>query len=547
MTGNVFPCRSLFVTRHFFQIHMDFDLIIKNGTVIDGTGIPGRNLDIGIKDEKITLIDRHIPANNCPTINADGLIVAPGFIDIHSHSDFLWLVRPESDSKILDGVTTEICGNCGLSAFPLRGKVLERRAQGLAKYGIDITWRSADEFYCAAEKARSSINRAFLVGHGNIRACTIEYENRNPEPQELLQMCEDLKESLEAGAFGMSSGLIYPPGCYASINEIVEMCKVIQNYGGFYATHIRNEGDKLEDALTEAVEISRLSGARLQVSHLKTSGSRNWYKIKNIKTIIERAIAEGIGITCDRYPYIAAATDLDVILPSWVYEGGIAEQIHRLKDAGIRKQIAKEVSQSENYAFWHEIMISSVYYDKNKWMEGKTVAEISTELNKPFIELVFDLLIEEETRVDIFLFSMCEENLEKILDWDFVFVGSDSSMRANHGILKEGKPHPRSYGTFSRVLGRFCREKELLSLEKAIQKMTGLPAQKVGLDKRGLIKAGYFADVTIFDQEKIIDRSTFAEPHQYSEGVEYVIVNGKIAVNDGKHTGITNGRILRKS
>ena len=526
---------------------MDFDLIIKNGMVIDGTGIHGKNIDIGIKNDKIAFIDRHIPANNCPTIDADGLIVAPGFIDIHSHSDFLWLIRPESDSKILDGVTTEICGNCGLSAFPLRGKVLERRAQGLAKYGIDLTWRSGAEFYDRAEKAKSSINRAFLVGHGNIRACIIEYENRNPEPHELLQMGKDLRESMQAGAFGMSSGLIYPPGCYATTNEIVEMCKIIGEYSGFYATHIRNEGDKLEDALTEAIEIARLSGVRLQVSHLKTSGNRNWYKIKNIKTIIERSVDEGIDITCDRYPYIAAATDLDVILPNWVYEGGIADQISRLKDTNTRSQIAKEVSQSENDAFWNGIMISSVYYDKNKWMEGKTVAEISTELNKPPIETVFDLLIEEETRVDIFLFSMCEENLEKILGWDFVFVGSDSSMRANQGILKEGKPHPRSYGTFSRILGRFCREKKLLSIEKAVQKMTGLPAQKVGLDKRGFIKEGYFADITIFNPEKIIDRSTFTDPHQYSEGIEYVIVNGKIAVNNGKHTGVTNGRILRKS
>ena len=526
---------------------MDFDLIIKNGTVIDGTGIPGKNLDIGIKDDKIAFLDHRIPANNCPTIDADGLIVAPGFIDIHSHSDFLWLIRPQSDSKILDGVTTEICGNCGLSAFPLRGKVLERRAQGLAKYGIDLTWRSASEFYDVAEKARSSINRAFLVGHGNIRACVIEYENRIPEPHELLQMGKDLRESMEAGAFGMSSGLIYPPGCYAATNEMAEMCKIIENYGGFYATHIRNEGDLLEDALTEAIDISRRSGVRLQVSHLKTSGSRNWHKIKNIKVIIDRAINEGIAITCDRYPYIAAATDLDVILPNWVYEGGINEQIQRLKDVNIRKQIAMEVSQTENGNSWDGIMISSVYYDKNKWMEGKTIAEISRELNNPPIETVFDLLIEEDTRVDIFLFSMCEENLEKILSWDFVFIGSDSSMRSNQGILSEGKPHPRSYGTFSRVLGRFCREKKLLSLEKAIQKMTGLPAQKVGLDRRGLLKEGYFADITIFDPEKIIDRSTFTEPHQYSEGIEYVIVNGKITVSGGNLTGITNGRILRKS
>ncbi|MDN3515563.1 MAG: D-aminoacylase [Candidatus Brocadia sp.] len=525
---------------------MDFDLTIKNGTVIDGTGMHRRDLDIGIKNDTIVFLGHRIPDNNCPTIYAKEMIVAPGFIDIHSHSDFLWLIRPESDSKILDGVTTEICGNCGLSAFPLRGKILERRTQGLAKYGIVPTWQSAAEFYDVAEKTGSSVNRAFLVGHGNIRACTMEYENRRPDPYEVVQMGKDLEEAMQAGAFGMSSGLIYPPGCYATMGEITKMCKVMKKYDGFYTTHIRNEGDTLEDALSEAIEISKHSGVRLQVSHLKTSGSRNWHKVKNIKMILERAIEEGIDITCDRYPYIAAATDLDVILPNWVYEGGTEKQIQRLKTKKTRRRIAKEVSRDYDNSSWDGLMISSVHYDKNKWMESKTISEIATDLNKSPIEVVIDLLIDEDTRVDIFLFSMCEENLEKILGWDFVFVGSDSSMRAKHGILGEGKPHPRSYGTFSRVLGRFCREKKLISEEKAIQKMTGLPAQKIGLDRRGLIKEGYFADITIFNPGKVIDKSTFTAPHQYSEGIEYVIVNGKITVNNGKHLGITNGRVLRK-
>ncbi len=526
---------------------MELDLIIKNGTVIDGTGLPKKNLDIGIKDDKIALIDPHICENNCPTIYANRMIVTPGFIDIHSHSDFLWLIRPESDSKVLDGVTTEVCGNCGLSAFPLRGKVLENRAKGLAKYHIALTWQSAAEFYDMAEKARSSINRAFLVGHGNIRACTLGYENRNPGPHELSSMIKDLEASMKAGAFGMSSGLIYPPGCYAAREEIIEMCKTVKSYDGFYATHMRNEGDSLEEALAEAIEVSKRSGARLQVSHLKTSGSLNWHKIKNIKTIIERALGEGVNITCDRYPYTAAATDLDALLPHWVYEGGTEVQIKRLQNASTRRQIAKEMLQMEGDTFWNEVMISSVYHEKNTWTIGKTILEISKELNKSPIETVLDLLIEEETRVDIFLFSMCEENLEDILGWDFVFIGSDSSLRANHGILSKGKPHPRSYGTFSRVLGKFCREKKLFPEEKAIQKMTSLPAQKIRLDKRGIIREGYFADITIFNPEKIIDKSTFTEPHQYSEGIEYVIVNGKITVNKGKHTGVTSGCILRKS
>lgn len=526
---------------------MDIDLIIKNGTVVDGTGTHRRVIDIAIKDDKIVSIDQCIPQNGIPIIDVQGLIVAPGFIDIHSHSDFLWLVRPESDSKILDGVTTEICGNCGLSAFPLRGKLLERRSQGLAKYGIVPTWRSATEFYNIAERMKSSINRAFLVGHGNIRACTLEYENKEPGPPELDQMGKDLEDAMESGAFGMSSGLIYPPGCYANLNEITEMCKTVKKYDGFYATHIRNEGDTLEEALAEAIEISKQSGVRLQVSHLKTSGSKNWHKINKIKMIIDRARNEGVDLTCDRYPYIAAATDLDVILPHWVYEGGTEKQIQRLKDANARRRISKEVSLVYDDAAWNGIMISSVYHSKNKWIEGKRISEIAVLLNKPPLETIFDLLIEEDTRVDIFLFSMCKENLEKIMGWDFVFVGSDSSVRANQGILHDGKPHPRSYGTFSRVLREFCLDKQLMSEEKAIQKMTGLPAQKVGLDRRGLLKEGYFADITILNPGKITDKSTFTEPHQYSEGIEYVLVNGKITIAAGRHNGRTHGRILRKS
>jgi len=526
---------------------MGFDLIIKNGTVVDGTGTSGRKVDIGVRGDTIAAIDNFVDDSNSTRLDAGGMVVAPGFVDIHSHSDFLWLARPESDSKVLDGVTTEICGNCGMSAFPLRGKVLERRAQGLSKYGIDITWQTAADFFDMAGKASSSINRAFLVGHGNIRACTVEYENRIPTSHELFRMKQDLEAAMIAGAFGMSSGLIYPPGCYAQRDELIEMCKMVADYDGFYSTHIRNEGDTLEEALSEAIDVAGQSDVRLQVSHLKTSGNRNWGKVHAVKGLIERAIDNKVKITCDRYPYTAAATDLDSILPHWVYEGGIEQQILRLKDASLRKRITDELAQKEDDSLWDEVMISSVRYEKNRWTVGKTVSEIAQELRKSPIETVFDLLIDEETRVDIFLFSMCEENLERILGWNFVFVGSDSSMRSVEGVLSEGKPHPRSYGTFSRVLGRFCRDKQLLSLENAIQKMTGLPAQKVGLKKRGLLKEGYFADITIFDPRKVTDRSTFIAPHQYSSGVEHVVVNGQITVNNGKHTGITGGRVLRKS
>ncbi len=508
--------------------------------------MPRKFVDIGIKDGKIISMDQQISNNSCPTILAEDMIVAPGFIDIHSHSDFLWLASDGDNSKILDGVTTEICGNCGLSAFPLRGKILERRAQGLARYGIPITWKSAAEFYDMAEKVKSSVNRAFLVGHGNMRACTIGYEHRKPHPNELLQMVQDLKEAMDAGAFGMSSGLIYPPGCYSTSEEILEMCAIIKQYNGIYTTHIKNEGDTLEESITEAIEIAKQSGVKLQISHLKTSGSRNWHKVKSIKKIIDSAIHKEIDISCDRYPYTAAATDLNVILPQWVYEGGTEKQIERLKDKHIRGKIEKEASQLYDEIFWNTVIISGVYYNKNKWMEGKSISDLARILGKSYLGVVFDLLIEEDTRADIFLFSMCEENLEQILGWDFVCIGSDSSVRSNQGVLSNGKPHPRSYGTFSRVLGKFCREKKLLPEEKAIQKMTGMPALRIGLDRRGFIKEGYFADITIFDPARIKDKSTYTNPHQYSEGIEYVLVNGQITVQKGKHTGARNGRIIRK-
>ncbi|MDR4509027.1 MAG: D-aminoacylase [Candidatus Brocadiaceae bacterium] len=526
---------------------MDFDLVIKNGTILDGTGMPRKNMDLGIKGDKIELVDTQIPEKNFAILDAEGMMVVPGFVDMHSHSDFLWLIHPESSSKIYDGVTTEICGNCGLSAFPLRGAVLGKRSRGLERYGITITWRTAKEFYARAESEKSSINRAFLAGHGNIRACVIGYENRKPDEREMLDMKNDLEEAMNEGAYGLSSGLVYPPGCYAKTEELVELCKTVRNYGGLYTTHIRDEGDDVENALAEAIEIARTSGVKLQVSHLKTMGNRNWCKINTMKTIIENAIHEGLDVTCDRYPYIAAATDLDVVLPQWVYEGGTEVQVKRMKNRDIRKRIEQEVSSRCDSTFWNGIMISAVHSKKNKWMEGETISQIAKYLRKKPIETVLDVLIDENTRVDSFLFCMTEQNLEKILYWDFVFIGSDSSVRSNRGVLSKSKPHPRSYGTFSRILGKFCREKRLISEEVAVQKMTGLPAQKIGLDKRGLIKEGYYADITIFSPEKIIDKSTYLDPHQYSEGIEYVLVNGKITVRKGLHTGVMNGRILKNS
>ncbi len=525
----------------------DFDLIIINGMLVDGTGNAGRAADIGLKNDKIAYIGNIINHHDSDVIDAAGYIVAPGFIDIHSHSDFFWLVSPESESKIYDGVTTEICGNCGISAFPLNSQLLESKKKGFSKFGLDINWQTAEDFYTRANDAKSSINRGFLVGHGNIRACVLGYEDREPDSNELAAMEQELRDAMESGAFGMSSGLVYPPGCYAKTDELITLCRIVREYDGIYSTHMRDEGDKLEDALSETINISKESGVNTQVSHIKTWGEKNWQKIDRIESLLKNARAEGIEITCDRYPYTAAATDLDIILPDWVYEGGTAEEKKRLRDPFCRERIIKEMKQeSLSQEFWGTIMISSLYNKEKRGYEGKTIAEISKTLNVSPLEFVLDLLYEENCRVGVIFFNMSEENLARILKWDFVMAGSDSSLRSLKGVLNYGKPHPRAYGTFSRVIRKYVNETSILSIEEAIYKMTGFPAQKLGFKDRGILKEGFFADITIFDKEAISEKTTFTDPHKYSTGIKYVLVNGKLTINNGKHEGVTNGVILKK-
>ncbi len=526
-----------------------FDVLIKNGTIADGTGSPGRQLDLAIKGDRIARIGKldSTPAGESQTIDATGLVVAPGFIDIHSHSDFLCLIEPKSNSKVLDGVTTEICGNCGSSPFPLSEKTYKRKQEGYQKYGLEIDWRDAYGFFERLRSTPSSINRGFQVGHGSLRDFVMGYEARDSTPEEFGRMKEELAKALEAGALGLSSGLIYPPGCFASISELLELCKVVAQKGGLYATHMRDEGDKVLEALKEALEIAREAEVSLEIAHLKTSGQRNWSKLDSMIKLLEKARASDVQVSCDRYPYIAAATDLGVLLPSWVQEGGIDKVIERLTHLPTRKKITQEMMQQNRRSNgWDSIVLSAVHSTDKRDLEGKSLAQLAKIHNKSPVELILDLLIEEKGRAWILIFSMSEENLERILSLPFVSIGSDSSLRAREGPLSEGKPHPRAYGTFSRVLGRYVREKGILSLEEAVHKMTGQPAQKLNLSKRGIIKEGYFADLTIFDPKNIIDRASFENPHEYSTGIEYVFVNGRLTVEKGQHTGATCGTVLSR-
>ncbi len=523
-------------------------IVIKNGLVADGTGAPLKRCDLEINGDKIVNIGIIEPREGAIVVDATDQIVAPGFIDIHSHSDFLWLLHPECNSKVYDGVTTEICGNCGSSPFPIKGALLEHRKRGFGDLGLEIEWETSSEFFQLARSTPSSMNRGFLVGHGNLRACCIGYENRAASREEIEYMKRELSNAMNEGAFGLTSGIAYPPGCFATANEIIELSHVVKEFNAVYATHIRNEGDTLLDSLKEAINIARKTDVKLQISHLKTAGEKNWIKLNQVKDLLNNARSDGIKLHCDRYPYTASSTDLDSIFPKWVYEGGIEDEIKRLKDYSIRKKIKKELSygNSSDQEFWQRIVISSVLHESNKNIEGQSVYDIAINRKKDPFETACDLLVEEDARIDALFFNMSEENLEEILKWEFVMVGSDSSVKSTEGVLNIGKPHPRSYGTFSRLIGIYCRKKKVLTIEDAIYKMTGAPAANIGLEKRGFLKSGYYADIVIFDLEKIVDRSEFTNPHKYSDGINYVIVNGKLTLVKGQHMGTMAGKILQR-
>ncbi|MFX0119953.1 MAG: amidohydrolase family protein [Candidatus Hodarchaeota archaeon] len=537
---------------------MNYDLIIHNGSIIDGTGNPPHFADVGIQAGKISKIGQ-LGKNADKKIDAQGLIVSPGFIDPHNHSDFVIPFDPRLESSIRQGITTAVIGNCGDSLAPInkeRIELFEKLANMFSPPGtrLDITWETFKEYLVTIEARGCSTNLVPLVGFGTIRiAGGPGFEDRPPTSEELEYMKLYVEEAMVSGAFGMSTGLIYTPQIYAKTKEIVELAKVVAKYGGTYFSHIRGEGANVVNAVKELIYIVEESGCvGGQIAHHKVSGQRYWGASKETLSLIKKANIRGINISCDQYPYNRGMTSLITVLPPWVHIGGIDKILERIKNPKEQEQIKKDISEGiEGWENWikdvgfDRIYISAVKTQKWKEVEGKSITEISKIKNSDEFTTLFNLILEEKGEVSILIESMGEDDILRIMTGTYTMVGTDGWGVAPTGILSYGKPHPRFYGTYPRILGKYVREEKLLTLEDAIRRMTSFPAQRLGLKDRGLIKEGMAADVVVFDKNTVIDKATFKNPHRFPVGIKHVIVNGEVVVESEKQKLCLPGQVLR--
>ncbi len=488
-------------------------LVIRGGLVYDGSGQAPYKADIAVCRGIIEEIGPCRDMQQAPVIDAQGLLAVPGFIDMHSHSDEHLLIDPRSPSKVFQGITTEVIGNCGFSPAPLYGENAVQYGEELGKtLGINASWTTCADFFALLEEKGLGINCIMLAGNGNIRGGVLGYRDRKAGSDDLQTMKAHLVEALGQGAWGLSSGLIYVPSCFADTDELVNLAGVCRDYGAIYATHMRGEGDSLLEALSESLEVSARSGVSLQISHLKASGEKNWHKLDRAIEMIEAARDRGRDIWCDVYPYTASSTGLDSFFPRWVRDGGRKAFVQRLKTPGIRERLGKEFAQRP--LAWKDIVISS--------------------------------LTHEEGDIPVINFSQSEENVARVLKLPFSLICTDASAWSPEGPLSLSIPHPRAYGTCARLLGHYVRERKILALTRALDKITVLPARRLGLKGRGALQKGYHADITVFDPMQIAERSTYLAPHHFPAGIEHVLVNGTCVVTKGNHTGALPGRVLRR-
>jgi N-acyl-D-amino-acid deacylase len=521
-----------------------FDTLICNGQIVDGTGAPWFYGDVAVSGDTIEAVGNLSHTDAGQTIDARGRVVCPGFVDPHTHSDFPLFDDPAPDYKLRQGITTEVIGNCGISLAPLDDATrsdLEKYV-GFVKAGSGWDWKGFDEYLDVIEqRAESRTNILALVGHGTLRIAAMGFRPGEPTRTEMDKMKALLDAGMKAGALGMSSGLVYPPGSFSKTDELIELARVLVPYGGVYCTHIRGELDTLIEAVEEAIEIGRQAGVPVQIAHHKAMGSHMWGRTKDTLARIDEARKEGVDITADVYPYAASSGPLHAMLPPWSAEGGVKAILARMEDPAARQRIQKDMEKGlPGWSMfrgigWDRIMIAQ---SADTALQGRTVAEIAETLGQDAFQCAFDILLADRGSTRIIKHAASEDDIERVLRHPAVMVGSDSSVVTGH-------PHPRNYGTFPRVLARYVREKNVLDMETAIQKMTSLPALRCGIYDRGILRPGMKADVVVFDPHTVSDCSRFSDPHHYAVGISWIFVNGRVAFENGETTGPAAGRLLR--
>jgi N-acyl-D-amino-acid deacylase len=531
------------------------NLLIRGASVIDGTGSVGRQVDVAVTDGRIAAMGEAVDTVNVErTIDAGGLVLAPGFIDLHSHADLTLPSFPAATNSLSQGVTTEVVGNCGFSPAPVsptpeRAQLLRAYAAGLGP-DLDWTWRGFGSYLDRLDASHPAVNVAPLVGHGTLRVAVMGMDNRTPTSEELAAMRSAVREALAAGAWGMSSGLVYPPGVYAATDELVAVASELAPAGGLYASHIRNEAESLLDAVGEAISIGERAGAHVEISHLKAAGRSNHGRVADAIRLIESARARGLNVRCDAYPYEAGCTFLNQVLPPWMHEGGTAQMLERLAAPSVRERVRREVEHGlpgwSNHARsaggWQNVRVSSVREPTLKAAEGRSIAELAARDGQDPLDVVADLLIRDGGGTVMVIFMMDFSDVRNALAYAETAIGSDQL-----GVLSDAaRVHPRAYGTFARILGWGVREAKLFSLEEAVRKMTSLPADIVGVRDRGRIAPGLVADLVLFDPSTVHDEATYEEPTRRANGVEYVLVGGEVAIDHGSVVRRDLGRVLRK-
>ncbi len=524
------------------------NLILRNALVFDGTAGPPRILDIAITEDRISAVGPRVAAPGARVHDLTGLALAPGFTDVHSHTDLELFVDPQAPSKVRQGVTTEIAGQDGGSIGPWRPDRAREAAESfLREYGINLEFSDLGGFFAQLERRGIGVNFASMVGHGTVREYVIGTVHREPTDQELDQMRQLVAEAVRQGACGLSSGLEYVPGAFAHTSELMALAAELRGTGLPYASHMRNEDDRLFSAVEEALDVGRTARVPIHISHLKAQGERNWWKAKPVLETLAAARAGGIQVTYDRYPYVAYSTVLASLFPVWSRDGGTEAFLARLDNRNLARRIESEVrAKIDGLGSWDAVQITSTGSAELDWAVGKRLGTLARDRNSEPYALLLEITRGDRNRAGMVGFGMSEENTERFLSHPLGMVCSDGSALAIDGPLARGTPHPRNFGTYPRVLGYYCRERKVMPLEHAIHKMTAMPAALLRLEHRGTVTVGAFADLVAFDPGTVADRATFEKPHQYPAGILHVLVNGRYVVREGEMTGDLPGRVLRR-